>query len=58
MKKDPVCGMEVSEKTEFTTLHGAWKLYFCSNECRSEYLHDPEKYPIGKTAWGTERKAA
>jgi len=44
MKKDLVCGMEVSEKTDYTTLHGVRKMYFCSSECRSKFIHEPEKY--------------
>jgi Cu+-exporting ATPase len=44
MKKDPVCGMDVSGKTGYTTLHGGRKLYFCSSECRNDFLHNPDKY--------------
>ena len=33
MKTDPVCGMDVKEDTQYDTLHGGRKMYFCS-QCR------------------------
>ncbi len=44
MKKDIVCGMDVKENTEYTTLHGVRKYYFCSSECRNKFIHEPDKY--------------
>ncbi|HEY3347990.1 MAG TPA: YHS domain-containing protein [Nitrospirota bacterium] len=44
MKKDIVCGMDVSETTDFTTLHGGKKMYFCSKECQQNFLKNPEEY--------------
>ena len=44
MKKDIVCGMDVKDDTKFTTLHGGRKLFFCSNDCRNNFLHEPDKF--------------
>ncbi len=44
MKKDIVCGMDVKDDTEFTTLHGGKKMYFCSHECQQKFIHEPDKY--------------
>jgi YHS domain-containing protein len=45
MTIDPVCGMQVDEKT------AAWKAeykgqtyYFCAPGCKSSFEKDPEKY--------------
>ena len=38
MAKDPVCGMEVDEKTaEFKTGKNGKKYYFCSENCYKEF---------------------
>lgn len=44
MKKDIVCGVEVKDDTKHTTLHGGWKMYFCSHECQQKFIHEPDKY--------------
>ncbi len=45
MTYDPVCGMEVDEKsTEFTTLFKNKTYYFCSEKCKFEFESDPDKY--------------
>jgi len=49
MKKDVVCGMDVKDDTKYTTLHGGRKLFFCSNGCRNEFLHKPDKYGTAGT---------
>jgi len=45
MAKDPVCGMEVDEKT---TVHKSIRTdsvyYFCSTTCEAEFNKNPEKY--------------
>ena len=52
MAIDPVCGMEVDERTTKDTLtHEGATYYFCSNDCREEFVAEPEEY-IG----GEERK--
>ncbi|HIG98633.1 TPA: YHS domain-containing protein [Candidatus Woesearchaeota archaeon] len=38
MQTDPVCGMEVDEKDALIAVRGGRKNFFCSNECRDEFL--------------------
>lgn len=38
LKRDPVCGTYVSSATEFTTVVGGQKQYFCSVDCRDKAL--------------------
>lgn len=38
MATDPVCGMEVDEKSALSAVVGGKKNYFCSNECRDAFL--------------------
>ncbi|MDP4128855.1 MAG: YHS domain-containing protein [Bacteroidota bacterium] len=41
--RDPSCGMPLSKAVE-DTLHYGGKVYgFCSDECRDEFIKDPEK---------------
>jgi YHS domain-containing protein len=59
MKRDMVCNMDVKDDTSFTTLHGGRKMFFCSNECRQKFLHEPDKYTkAAAEAEKGERKAA
>jgi len=45
MVKDPVCGMEVDEKTAtYKSIHGNNVYYFCSATCKTEFDKNPEKY--------------
>jgi YHS domain-containing protein len=45
MAIDPVCGMNVDEKNaEFQTQVGGKKYFFCSEECKKEFLEKPEEY--------------
>lgn len=45
MAKDPVCGMNVNEKTaKLTSAHGGQVFYFCSVECKEAFEGDPHKY--------------
>ena len=43
--KDVVCGMEI-EPTENTlqVAHKGKIYYFCSEECKSKFITDPQKY--------------
>jgi Cu+-exporting ATPase len=45
MAIDPVCGMEVDEKTakDRSTYQGT-TFYFCSTDCREEFDEAPEEY--------------
>jgi YHS domain-containing protein len=41
---DPVCGMEVTEDSEWTAEYEGETYYFCSETCRDEFMADPMKY--------------
>jgi len=41
---DPVCGMEVDNKSKFKTLYKGKVYYFCSENCLNLFKKDPEKY--------------
>jgi len=52
MTKDPVCGMEVDEKTaRYKSIEAGKVYYFCSPSCQTEFSKDPEKY-MGKETRG------
>jgi Cu+-exporting ATPase len=38
MKKDPICGMEVDEKTAVKAVKGGKTYYFCSTDCKDKFL--------------------
>ncbi len=45
MAKDPVCGMDVDEKTAAgQSDYQGQKYYFCSPGCKQAFDTDPEKY--------------
>ncbi len=45
MAKDPVCGMEVDEKTAaYKSMQENKVYYFCSVTCQSEFNKNPGKY--------------
>ena len=45
MAKDPVCGMEVDEKTaKYKSIEAGNVYYFCSSSCQTAFSKDPEKY--------------
>jgi len=45
MVKDPVCGVEVDEKTaQFKSLYSLNVYYFDSEACKAEFDRDPKKY--------------
>ena len=41
--KDPVCGMEVSEKTE-TTVYKGQKFHFCCASCKWAFEKNPKQF--------------
>jgi Cu+-exporting ATPase len=51
MAIDPVCGMEVDEKTsqDRSTFNGE-TYYFCSSDCKEEFDAAPEDYAGGEEA--------
>jgi Cu+-exporting ATPase len=45
MKKDPVCGMKVDERQAAATAeHKGETFYFCSQDCKSKFEQDPQRY--------------
>ena len=45
MAKDPVCGMDVDEKTAAgKSDYNGQTYYFCSNGCKKSFDKEPEKY--------------
>lgn len=45
MTKDPVCGMEVNEKTAANkSEYKGQTYYFCSPGCKNAFDKEPEKY--------------
>jgi YHS domain-containing protein len=48
MAVDPVCGMEVDEKTaEWISEYKGTTYYFCAPGCKASFEKDPEKYLSG-----------
>ncbi len=48
MAKDPVCGMDVDEKTATAkSVYQGQTYYFCSPGCKQAFDKEPQKY-IGK----------
>ncbi|MFZ3286455.1 MAG: heavy metal translocating P-type ATPase [Telluria sp.] len=48
--KDPVCGMEVSERTPHVSTHEGRQAYFCSAKCKAKFDAEPAKYSAGEAA--------
>ncbi len=45
MAKDPVCGMDVGEKSAAAKMEYKGKMYyFCAPGCKVAFERDPEKY--------------
>ena len=45
MAKDPVCGMDVNEKTApATSEYKGQTYYFCMAGCKRKFNEDPERY--------------
>ena len=45
MAVDPVCGMEVDEKSAAATYEYKGKTYFfCAPGCKASFVKEPEKY--------------
>jgi YHS domain-containing protein len=45
MSKDPVCGMNVDEKSaEFKSEYNGTSYYFCAAGCKKAFDNDPEKF--------------
>ncbi|MFQ6134602.1 MAG: YHS domain-containing protein [Nitrososphaerales archaeon] len=51
MAKDPVCEMDVDEKTaQYKSEHMGKTYYFCSPGCKAEFDKNPMKYMSGEHA--------
>jgi len=49
MAIDPVCGMEVDERTtRDKATHEGTTYYFCSTDCKDEFQWSPEDYIGGE----------
>lgn len=45
MAKDPVCGMDVDEKTAAaTSTYQGKTYYFCAARCKEEFEKEPQKF--------------
>ena len=42
--KDPVCGMQVTEKSEYSYTYKDLSHFFCSQSCQDKFKADPESY--------------
>jgi YHS domain-containing protein len=42
--KDPVCGMEVDDTTEYRTQYKGDTYLFCSADCKDKFSQNPEQY--------------
>ncbi|NLE06226.1 MAG: YHS domain-containing protein [Crenarchaeota archaeon] len=50
MAKDPVCNMNVEEKTAiYKTDYNGKTYYFCAASCKSTFEKDPAKFAINQT---------
>lgn len=48
--KDPVCGMKVDKKTQFTAEAGGQKYFFCSANCQKQFNADSKSYTMPQMA--------
>jgi len=49
MVKDPVCGMQINEKSAAGKVeHEGQTYYFCSTPCIKAFNNEPHKYAIKK----------
>ena len=56
MAKDPVCGMDVDERTAAATAQYQGKMYyFCAPGCKKAFEKEPEKY-VQTTSGAGEHK--
>lgn len=44
MPIDPVCGVQVDADEAVVTTYESQPYYFCSDDCRQEFLEAPEDY--------------
>lgn len=46
---DPVCGVTVTQDTEFTAEYEGVTYYFCCEDCMQQFVADPAKYLMAET---------
>lgn len=44
MLKDPVCGMDVTDKSDYHAEHAGSYYYFCSHHCLQKFSQNPHQY--------------
>ena len=55
MKIDPVCGMQVNEKSPAaTSTYNGEQFVFCSKDCKAEFDRHPEDYVRSEQFAGKE----
>lgn len=56
--KDPVCGMDVSAPSKFTSNRNGETHHFCSASCKSKFDADPSKFTSGGNKTSAPAKSA
>jgi YHS domain-containing protein len=57
MAIDPVCGMQVDEKSAAGTHeHKGKTYYFCCPGCKASFSRDPEKYLLKEEGHGSHQE--
>lgn len=57
MTRDPVCGMDVDERSATNkSVYKGQTYYFCSPGCKASFDKDPEKYVAKSGAAGHDSK--
>ena len=57
MQTDPICGMQVDEKTaQYKMDYKGKTYYFCPQGCKKAFESEPEKYIKGGTVGMDEKK--
>lgn len=46
--KDPVCNMEVDERSELRSIYKGKAYVFCSSACKQNFDKNPERYVKGQ----------
>lgn len=45
--KDPVCGMQIEDSTEFFATHEGKKYHFCATACKEKFEENPAEFLKG-----------
>ena len=53
---DPVCGNEIQlDDSSPHTEHGDWVYFFCSSDCRRQFLEDPDRHAVSPLSAAADR---